>query len=133
VSHPRPQSGPQLVLQRIDSLPGLYPTQVSLPDIPHHGVQHSHHLEAVARIAGDLYCLPFRHLEQSVAADRMRGGRNSGAGIAAVVGEEGSFGPVEERLAVGEGEESIERSLAGRVESRMAGVRIAAGLHNFVR
>jgi hypothetical protein len=120
------------VLQRIDSLLGLHPTQVSLLDIPLHGVQHSHHLEAVARIAEDHYCLPFRRLEQSVAADRMRGGRNSGAGIAAVVGEEGSLGPVEGRLAVGE-KDSIERSLAGRVESRMAGVRIVAGLHNFVR
>jgi hypothetical protein len=54
------------------------------------------------------------------------------AGIAAAVGEEGSFGPVEAKPALGE-VGRIGRFLAGPVVSRMAGVRIAAGLHDFVR
>jgi len=62
----------------------------------------------------------------------MCGGRSSEADIAAVVGEEGSFGPVEAKLAVEE-VGRIERFLGDRGVLRMEGVRIAAGLHNIVR
>jgi hypothetical protein len=74
--------------------------------------------------------LPSRRLELS--AGRMCGGRNLEAGIAAVVGGEGSFGPVEGRPAVEE-VDSTERSLADRVELRKVGAQIAAGLHNCIR
>lgn len=66
------------------------------------------------------------------AAGRMCGGRSSEAGIAAVVGEEDSFGPVEARPAVEEVGRN-EHFLADRVVLRMVGVRIAADLHSLVR
>jgi hypothetical protein len=104
--------------------------RVSLLDIRLHGVQHSHHLEAAVRIAEGPCCLPFRRL--AWPAGRTCGGRSSGAGTAAVVGEEGSFGPVEARLAVGE-VDRIERFLGDQVVLRMEGARIAAGLDSFIR
>jgi len=57
----------------------------------------------------------------------MFGGRNSGAGIAAVVGEEGSLGPVEGRLVEGV-VGKIERFLVVRLVLRTVVVQIAADL-----
>jgi hypothetical protein len=51
--------------------------------------------------------------------------------MTAVAGEEGSFGPVEARPAAEVGR--TERFQAGQLVLRMAGVRIAAGLHKLVR
>ena len=73
-----------------------------------------------AHTAGGPYYPTFRRLVPSAAADRMCGGKNSEAGIAAVVGEEGSFVPAEGRLAV-EGVDKIERFQADLVELMKAG------------
>jgi hypothetical protein len=57
----------------------------------------------------------------------MFGGRNSGAGIAAVVEEEGSLGPVEGRLVEGVVGKT-ERFLVVRLVLRTVVVQIAADL-----
>jgi hypothetical protein len=72
------------------------------------------------------------------AAGKMRGERNWEAGIVAAVGEEDNFGlvvagPVEARPAVVVEGGNIERFLADQVVLRMVEVRIAAGLHGFIR